>query len=83
MKINEINETENIENNLGSLFNPIAPQEGFIQELQDRLRKKAQVVIERPDYLLIVLLVFSGLAFGIFIYWMIKMFIRLFGSSNN
>jgi len=75
--MSSVNETYDIEQKLGSLLGPVSPQEGFVGELQDRLRKKAAIAIEKPDYLVLILLVMSGLVFGIILFWLFKMLFRL------
>jgi len=75
--MSSVNETYDIEQKLGSLLGPVSPQEGFVGELQDRLRKKAKIAIEKPDYLVLILLVMSGLVFGIILFWLFKMLFRL------
>ena len=61
-----------IEEHLKSLLHPVVPEEDFVSNLQDRLRKNAAIAIERKDYLVLVLLVLSGLIFGAILFWMIK-----------
>ncbi len=76
-------DTNELEQQLGSLFEPVSPQTDFISELQARLKKKALVVIEQPDYLILVLLILSGLVFGAFIYWMVKKIFKIFKIIQN
>ena len=81
--MSNMNETHDLEQRLGSLLGPVTPQEGFISELQARLRRNTGVAIEKPDYLLIILLVMSGLVFGVFLFWLVKMTMRLLGFGKR
>jgi len=65
-----------IEEQLKSLLHPVIPQDDFVRKLQDRLKKNAAIVIERPDYLLLILLILSGLIFGAILFWMIQLIIK-------
>jgi len=78
MQMKENQDTVGLEQRLGSLLSPVTPQKDFVNALQENLKKKAQVVIEKPNYLYIVLLILSGLFFGIFIYWLFTIFRKMF-----
>jgi hypothetical protein len=61
-----------IEEHLESLLHPVVPKKDFVSNLQDRLRKNTAIAIERTDYLVLILLILSGLIFGAILFWMIK-----------
>lgn len=60
----EIDNTK-LENELDDALNPILPSRDFINELQTRLKFKNPVVVEYPNYLLSIILISTGLFFGI------------------
>ena len=64
----EIDNTK-LENELDDVLNPVVPSRDFINELQKRLRLKNPVVVEYPNYLLPMILISTGLFFGIAIIW--------------
>ena len=64
----EIDNT-NLENELDNVLNPVLPSRDFINELQTRLRLKNPIVVEYPNYLLPIILISTGLFFGIAIIW--------------
>ena len=64
----EIDNTK-LENELDDVMNPVVPSRDFINELQTRLRLKNPVVVEYPNYLLPMILISTGLFFGIAIIW--------------
>jgi len=67
-------EKSDLEKKLTEALNPISPQKEFIVSLRDNLQKKALVVIEKPDYLLMILMVLSGLVGGVLILWLLQLF---------
>jgi len=64
----EINNTK-LENELDDILNPVVPSKDFINELQTRLKLKNPVMVEYPNYLLPIILISTGLFFGIVIIW--------------
>jgi hypothetical protein len=72
-----------IEEQLKSLLHPVVPEEDFVSNLQDRLRKKAAIAIERKDYLVLILLVFSGLIFGVILFLMINGLVKFILKSDR
>ncbi len=64
----EIDHTK-LENELDGVLNPIVPSRDFVNELQTRLRLKNPIVVEYPNYLLPIVLISTGLLFGIAIIW--------------
>jgi len=78
----EINNTK-LENELNDLLNPVLPSKDFIKELQARLRLKNTVAVEYPNYLLPIILISTGLFFGIAIIWGLKKIYQLISSSGK
>ena len=64
----EIEKTK-LENELSDVLNPVLPSRDFIYELQARLRVKNPIVVEYPNYLLPIIIISTGLFFGIAIIW--------------
>jgi hypothetical protein len=62
-------ENTKLENELDDVLNPVLPSRDFINELQARLRVKNSIVMEYPNYLLPIILISTGLFFGIAIIW--------------
>lgn len=58
-----------LENELGDVLNPVVPSKDFINELQTRLKLKNSIVVEYPNYLLPIILISTGLFFGIGFIW--------------
>ena len=76
-KIREIN---SIEKKLDSILRPVSPKEGYAANLKNRLLSEPDIIIERPNYLFILLLFGSLLFFGAFIVWLIN---RLVNRQSN
>ncbi len=58
-----------LENELDDVLNPVVPSRDFINELQTRLKIKNPIVVEYPNYILPIILISTGLFFGIAIIW--------------
>ena len=69
-----------LEQQLGQVLHPVAPKSDFISDLQERLKKKAIVVVENPDYLVMILFIVSGLFVGVVLIWVLKI---IFGFLRN
>lgn len=80
MKDNRDN--EKLEQVLGIALNPITPTNDFVSDLQERLRRNALVAIEHPDYLIIVILIISGLFIGVILIWLIMLISKFFKSND-
>ena len=72
----EIDNTK-LENELDEVLNPVVPSRDFINELQTRLRLKNPIVVEYQNYLLPIILISTGLFFGIAIIWGLNKIYRL------
>jgi len=72
----EIDNTK-LENELDKVLNPVVPSRDFINELQTRLRLKNPIVVEYQNYLLPIILISTGLFFGIAIIWGLNKIYRL------
>ena len=62
-------ENTKLENELDDVLNPVVPSKDFINELQTRLKLKNSIVVEYPNYLIPIILISTGLFFGIVIIW--------------
>lgn len=68
----ETREINTLEQQLDAVLNPVSPQIDFVDDLQNRLRQKALIAIEKPDYMVLVLLVLSGLIVGVVLLWLLQ-----------
>ena len=64
----EIDNTK-LEDKLDDILNPVYPSSDFIDELQTRLRLKNPIDVEYPNYLLPIIIISTGLFFGIALIW--------------
>ena len=58
-----------IEDQLKDFLIPRKPEETFINNLEEKLKKKYSVIVEYPDYMLPIVILSSGLLVGILIMW--------------
>ena len=79
---NEIDNTK-LENKLDGLLNPVLPSRDFINELKTRLRLKNTITVEYPNYLLPIILISTGLFFGIAIIWGLNKIYQLITSPGK
>jgi hypothetical protein len=68
---------QELENDLQGFLNPKTPSKDFIEDLQNRLRSKAEIVVEYPNYYFSLAIVFSGLVIGIGVLWLLRKVYRL------
>ena len=64
--------TEDIEVKLNGYFRPVNPEEDFIEKLHNRLFNKPKIIIEYPDYVLLILFICLSFTFGIGLIWLIS-----------
>ena len=75
-------DTFHIENRLGNVFNPVLPSTEFINDLQDKLKRKANVIVEYPNYVLPLIIISGGLFIGILLVWgLARLFSTIFGKK--
>ena len=72
-----------LENELDDALNPVLPSRDFINELQTRLKFKNPVVVEYPNYLLSIILISTGLFFGIAIIYGLNKIYQWFLSTGE
>ena len=72
-----------IEKDLDEILNPIQPSSDFVDDLNQKLRKNSQVVIENPNYLFPIVVLSTGLFIGIAIIWLLNKIFRFITSSNE
>ena len=53
-----------MEEKLNRAFNPVLPRNSYVEDLQKKLTSSTDVVVEYPNYAMIVLILSSGLAIG-------------------
>lgn len=72
-----------LENELEDLLNPVLPSKDFIDKLRARLSMKNPVMVEFPNYLLPIILISTGLLFGLVIFWGLRRIYFLFISPKR
>lgn len=81
--MNEINFKEALENKLNKAFNPVAPRKSYVEDLKQRLTSRAEVSIEYPNYVILILTISSGLLIGVMlIMFLNKLFKVLSGKKS-
>ena len=72
-----------LENELDDLLNPVLPSKDFIDKLQSRLSLKNPVMVEYPNYMLPILLLTTGLIFGLVLFWGLRKIFQLILSPKR
>jgi len=73
-----------LEKKLDDLLNPVTPSSSYITDLQKKLLSKADVTVEYPNYLMIVIILGSGLALGLGLVFILNHILRkLTGKKSN
>jgi len=73
-----------LEKKLDDLLNPVTPSSSYITDLQKKLLSKADVTVEYPNYLMIIIILGSGLALGLTLVFILNHILRtLTGKKNN
>ena len=54
-----------IEKRLDSILRPVNPEESYITSLKERLKKDSGISIDKPDFILVLLIVGSLFIFGL------------------
>ena len=68
---------DSIEKRLDSILRPVSPEESYIRSLKNRLGYyKSAVVIDKPDYFMVILLVCSFFFFGLLIIWLFNLIFK-------
>ena len=67
-----VNKHLEIEKDLDEILSPIQPSNDFVDDLNQKLLTKSQVVVEYPNYYLPIVVLFSGLFIGIAVFWVLK-----------
>ena len=60
-----------LESELDHIFHPVTPSNDFVSDLQERLKSKVEILVEYPDYLLPIILISTGLLFGVVLIWIL------------
>jgi hypothetical protein len=72
---------ENLEEKLEGLLNPVTPSSAYIDELQNRLTKTPEVVVEYPNYLISILVLSSGFVLGTLLLFFLSKIFRMTSSK--
>ena len=78
-----VNRHLEIEKDLDEILSPIQPSKDFVDDLNQKLRVKSQVVVEYPNYFLPIVVLSSGLFIGIAVFWVFKMVLSFIKPSNK
>lgn len=68
--------TDPFEDFLSKTLNQVNPDPAFVGQLQKRLTKKADVELEKPQWMAISLVVGIGLFSGALLFWMILLIFK-------
>jgi short subunit fatty acids transporter len=69
-----------MEEKLNRVLNPVLPRNNYVEELQKKLTSSTDVIIEYPNYAMIILILSSGLAFGVALVFLLS---KLFKSISR
>ena len=69
-----------MEEKLNRVLNPVLPRNNYVEELQKKLTSSTDVIIEYPNYAMIILILSSGLAFGVALIFLLS---KLFKSISR
>ena len=78
-----VNKHLEIEKDLDEILSPIQPSNDFVDDLNQKLLTKSQVVVEYPNYYLPIVVLFSGLFIGIAVFWVLKMVLNFITPSKK
>jgi hypothetical protein len=79
----ELKLKEEMEKKLDKLLSPVTPNSTYVNDLQKRLTSKAEISVEYPNYLLVLIVIGSGLAFGLGLVLILNMIGRIFGGKKE
>jgi hypothetical protein len=83
MEKKDLDIEKKIDEKLEKLLQPVSPNSTFIANLQEKLVSRANVSIEYPNYLLIIIILGSGLAVGLILVIFINRIIRTLTGKNR
>lgn len=83
MEKKDLDIEKKIDEKLEKLLQPVSPNSTFIANLQEKLVSRANVSIEYPNYLLIIIILGSGLAVGLILVIFIYRIIRTLTGKNR
>jgi len=81
--MNEIDFKEMLEKKLAGALNPVFPNSKFIDDLHKRLVSKPDVSVEYPNYLFPILLLSSGLMFGVVLIVVLNNIFKTIAGKNK
>jgi hypothetical protein len=65
-----------IEKRLDSILRPVNPEESYITDLKERLKRDPGISIDKPDYILVLFIIGSFFIFGLIIVLLINLLKR-------
>lgn len=83
MEKKDLDIEKKMDEKLEKLLQPVSPNSTFIANLQEKLVSRANVSIEYPNYLLIIIILGSGLAVGLILVIFIYRIIRTLTGKNR
>jgi hypothetical protein len=83
MENKDLDIEKKMDEKLEKLLQPVSPNSTFIANLQEKLVSRANVSIEYPNYLLIIIILGSGLAVGLILVIFINRIIRTLTGKNR
>lgn len=83
MEKKDLDIEKKMDEKLEKLLQPVSPNSTFIANLQEKLVSRANVSIEYPNYLLIIIILGSGLAVGLILVIFINRIIRTLTGKNR
>jgi hypothetical protein len=83
MEKKDLDIEKKMDEKLEKLLQPVSPNSTFIAKLQEKLVSRANVSIEYPNYLLIIIILGSGLAVGLILVIFINRIIRTLTGKNR
>ena len=83
MEKKDLDIEKKIDEKLEKLLQPVSPNSTFIANLQEKLVSRANVSIEYPNYLLIIIILGSGLAVGLILVIIINRIIRTLTGNDR
>jgi len=83
MEKKDLDIEKKMDEKLEKLLQPVSPNSTFIANLQEKLVSRANISIEYPNYLLIIIILGSGLAVGLILVIFINRIIRTLTGKNR
>ena len=72
-----------LESKLDQVLNPVIPSYDFVSDLQERLNKKAKIIVEYPNYSIPLVVISGGLFIGVLITWGLSKLYKLVSTDSQ